>query len=81
MEEPHSSKGIPNTDESIVCKGPCRKKTYASNLFLDHLQQAKRCRLKYTADQISDLQLPKARREDTSFTLVSYIKVNDIIKL
>ena len=83
MEEPHSSKSIPNTEESIVCKGPCRK-TYASNLFLDHLQQAKRCRSKYTADEISDLQLPselnvKAKREDTTITLVSYIKVNIVL--
>ena len=81
MEEPHSSKSIPNTDESIFCKGPCRKKTYASNLFLDHIRQAKRCRSKYTADQISDLELTKARREDTTVTLVSYIEVNNIIKL
>ena len=75
MEEPQSSKSIP-TDKSIICKGPCKKKTYASNLFLDHLENAKRCRIKYTADEISDLQIPSeseadAKREDTIVTLVS----------
>ena len=84
MEKPHSSKSIPSTDESVLCKGPCRKKTYASNSFLDHLKKTKRCRLKYTADEISDLQISSelkadAKREDT--TLVSYIKVKDIINL
>ena len=84
MEEPHSSTSIPNIVETIVCKGPCRKKTYASNLFLDHLENAKRCRLKYTDDEISDLQIPSelksdAKRGDT--TLVSYMKIKDIINL
>ena len=73
MEEPHSSKSIPNTDENIVCRGPCRKKTYASNLFLDHLHQAKRCWSNYTADEISDLQLPSELNVKTTVTLVSYL--------
>ena len=71
MEQPHSSKSFPDIDENIICKGPCRKKIYASNSFLDHLQQAKRCRLKYTEDEISALQITS---EDTPVGLVSYLK-------
>ena len=78
MEQAHSSKNILNSDESIICKGPCRK-TYAPNLFLDHLQNANRCRSKYSADEISDLQITRkleaeTKREDTTVRFVSYIK-------
>ena len=65
MEEPQSSKSIP-TDKSIICKGPCKKKTYASNLFLDHLENAKRCRIKYTADEISELQIASQLKVDVA---------------
>ena len=72
MEQPHSSKHFPKSDENIICKGPCRKKIYASSSFLDHLQQAKRCRLKYTADEISALKITS--NDAPPVGLVSYVK-------
>ena len=79
MEQAHSSKSILIMDESIICRGPCRKK-YASDLFLNHLLHAKRCKSKYTDDEISDMQItremkPEEKREDTTVRIVSYVKM------
>ena len=75
MDQPHSSKSFPD----IICKGPCKKNKYAAKSFLGHLQQAKRCRLKYTSDEISNIQTTSElkvneNREDATVRLVSYLR-------
>ena len=54
MEEPHSSKSIPNTDESIVCKN-C-KKTFKKTSISKHISAKKDCKAKYTEDELMQLK-------------------------
>ena len=45
-------------EESIACKGPCKKSwaKFGRSSFLRHIKQAKKCREKYSDDEIKDIE-------------------------
>ena len=63
-EEPNSSKS--NIIKMIICKGPCKKRIYTSTLFLNHISRAKNCRLKYSADEIYEIQTKSQLKVDVA---------------
>ena len=45
-------------EESIACKGPCKKvwAKFGRSSFLRHIKQAKKCRMKYSDDELKVLE-------------------------